>query len=132
MLVSALRHSQIGLLGNKNAEDFSIDNDEVKKIIKIIKNRCKKALIDNDIVSKEVDKNIDEITKLWNSRVEKCKAQPIGLVYDNKENGLDKSSETLLCDFHDAPLYSGPPWPTLQSMRNIEYVAAIEIIEPYG
>ena len=45
----------------------------------------------------------------------------------NNVNGeIDKSLDSLLCNFDDGDYFNAPPWPTLNSMRNIENISAIE------
>ena len=61
---------------------------------------------------------------MWSSKVEQCKSTNMRLVYDS--NG-DRAFDSLLCDFSESDDSYKIPWPTLQSMRNIENIAAIEI-----
>ena len=126
VVICAIRHSVIGLLANEEALNFDPENDNIKKVIQKIKNRCGQA-IDNEDVLKEVKKNIDDVVNTWSQMVSEGVTNRRRLAYDNNVNGqLDKSLDSLLCDFDDGNYFSAPPWPTLQSMRNIENIGAIE------
>lgn len=126
VVISAIRHSQIGLLANEEALNFDLENDNIKRVIVRIKNRCAQAIDDEDTLN-EVKKNIDDVVNIWSQSAEQSKSNNRRLAYDNKATGeIDKSLDTLLCDFYEGNYYSAPPWPTLQSMRNIENISAIE------
>jgi len=126
VVICAIRHSVVGLLTNEEALNFDPENDNIKRVIQKIKNRCGQA-IDNDNVLNEVKKNIDDVVNTWSQSVVEGKANRRRLAYDNNVNGeIDKSLDSLLCDFDDGNSFSAPPWPTLQSMRNIENIGAIE------
>ena len=123
VVISAVRHSQIGLLENEAAFKFDSEDVDLKKVILKIKNRCKNS-IDNKDTLNEIERHIDDIVFLWSSKVEQCKSTDMRLVYDN--NG-DRAFDSLLCDFSESQDSYKIPWPTLQSMRNIENLGAIEI-----
>ena len=123
VVVSAVRHSQIGLLENEAAFKFDSEDADLKKVILKIINRCKNS-IDNEDMINEIERNIDDIVFMWSSQVEQCKSTGMRLVYNNDG---DRALDSLLCDFSESNDYSRSPWPTLQSMRNIENIGAIEI-----
>jgi hypothetical protein len=123
VVISAVRHSQIGLLENDAAFKFDSDDTDLKKVILKIKNRCKNS-IDNKDTLNEIERHIDDIVFLWSSKVEQCKSTDMRLVYDNLG---DRAFDSLLCDFSESHDSYKIPWPTLQSMRNIENIGAIEI-----
>ena len=56
-LVIAIRHSGIGLLDNKGAENFDPSMDKVKKVLKSLKIRIKNASINKEV--KKFPSNID-------------------------------------------------------------------------
>jgi hypothetical protein len=126
VVICAIRHSVVGLLANEEALNFNPENDNIKRVILKIKNRCGQA-INNENVLNEVKKNIDDVVNTWSQIVSEGATNRRRLAYDNNVNGqLDKSLDSLLCDFNDGNYFSAPPWPTLQSMRNIENMGAIE------
>ena len=129
VVISAIRHSVNSLLANHDAINFDPESDNIKRVIQQIKNRCGQAN-NNKAIINEVNKNIDDVVNKWSQTISKSKTNRRILAYDNNVNGeIDKSLDSLLCDFDEEQqinFFSAPPWPTLQSMRNIENLAAIE------
>ena len=126
VVISAIRHSVPGLLANHDAINFDPESDHIKKVIKQIKNRCAQANNNKAVIS-EVNKNIDEVVNTWSQMISTSKTNRRRLAYDNNVNGdIDKSLDSLLCNFDDGDYFNVPPWPTLNSMRNIENISAIE------
>ncbi len=119
-LVVAIRHSGIGLLANEVAGEFDINNKDVKKVIKELKNRCSLALNHNKEATDKVHGHIDKLVKEWGEEVQYCNDNKIKLVY----NSNDRSYSNLLCNFDD----NNGKWQTLQSMRNVENSALIKLL----
>jgi len=126
VVISTIRHSVTGLLSNHDAINFDPESDHIKRVIKQIKNRCAQANNNKAVIS-EVNKNIDDVVNTWSQMISISKTNRRRLAYDNKVNGeIDKSLDSLLCNFDDGDYFNAPPWPTLNSMRNIENISAIE------
>ena len=118
-LVIAIRHSGIGLLANKDANAFDMNNEDIKKVVKVLKIRCKNALKDNNEAIDKINEHIEKLAKEWCSEVKYCEENKIKLVYNSK----DKSYSNLLCNFGE----KNGKWQTLQSMRNVENSALIKL-----
>lgn len=121
-LVIAMRHSEIGLLGNKGAEDFSADSSEVKKVVKVFKNRVRNASSEKADIEKTLE-HIDHLINEWFSEVERCNEEHLNLRYSPK----DRSAEALLIPFEDETKTNGL-WKTLNSMRNVEKTGLFKIV----
>ena len=131
VVICAIRHSVAGLLANHEAINFDPESDNIKRVIQQIKNRCGQS-INNKAVINEVNKNIDDVVNTWSQMISISKTNRRRLTYDNNVNGeIDKSLDSLLCNFDDGDYFNAPPWPTLNSMRNIENIAAIETKKLY-
>ena len=121
--VIAIRHSGLGLLTNDSAMQFNPQDEQVRKLIKLFKTRCKGAIGDISTDAKErqsnVNNHIDSLVNEWAEEVEYCNKNQTRIAYFSK----DKSYINLLCDFgKDNGL-----WETLQSMRNVENSALIKV-----
>ena len=126
VVISTIRHSVTGLLSNHDAINFDPESDHIKRVIKQIKNRCAQANNNKAVIS-EVNKNIDDVVNTWSQMISISKTNRRRLAYDKNVNGeIDKSLDSLLCNFDDGDYFNAPPWPTLNSMRNIENISAIE------
>ncbi len=118
-LVIAIRHSGVGLLKNEKAEDFDRNDDAVKKVVRELKIRCKKA-INNTQEQKATEKNINILIEEWKQYVDYCNEQRMSLVYHSK----DRAQANLLCDFDK----NNGLWKTLNSMRNVENTALMKLL----
>jgi len=126
VVISAIRHSVNSLLANHDAINFDPESDNIKRVIQQIKNRCGQAN-NNKAIINEVNKNIDDVVNTWSQMISISKTNRRRLAYDNNVNGeIDKSLDSLLCNIDDGDYFNVPPWPTLNSMRNIENISAIE------
>jgi len=120
-LVIAIRHGDVGLLENDNAELFDPEKDEIKKVIKEMKFRVSLAM-DNEEKINQVHEHIDKLVKDWHDEAKYSERNRRNLKYYSKKN--DKSFDNLLRNFdEDRGL-----WPTLQSMRNVENVALMKLL----
>lgn len=115
-LVIAIRHSNIGLLENRTARSFDPDNDNVKKVIKELKQRIRLAIND----SKKTEDHIDELAEAWHNETKLREVNRRNLVYFSNDRG----SDNLIRNFDEKQGL----WPTLQSMRNVENTALIKIL----
>ncbi|SFV89296.1 Superfamily II DNA and RNA helicase [hydrothermal vent metagenome] len=118
-LVIAIRHSNIKLLDNNRAGDFDKTSDAVKKVIQLLKIRCKNAISNNNTKIQTLA-HIDKILDDWQAEVAYCQKNRIKMVY--YEN--DRGSHNLICNFDK----DNGLWQTLQSMRNVENSALIKLI----
>lgn len=118
-LVIAMRHSGVSLLENEKAEDFDRNDDAVRKVIRELKIRCKKAI--NNLQEQEsTSGNIDALIGEWEQHVDYCNEQRMSLVYHSN----DRAQANLLCDFDK----SNGLWKTLNSMRNVENTALMKLL----
>lgn len=125
-LVIAIRHSNIGLLNNDNAELFNPESLEVKKVIKVMKHRVSLAMdseTEDDMKKiSAVNTHIDKLVNEWVKEVQYCvKNKRNFKYYFNKD---DSSFDKLLRNFDEKEGL----WPTLQSMRNVENVALMKLL----
>ncbi len=120
-LVIAIRHGDVGLLGNDTAELFDPEKDEIKKLIKEMKYRVSLAMDDEEKIN-QVHEHIDKLIKDWHDEAKYSERNKRNLKYYSKKN--DKSFDNLLRNFDD----DRGLWPTLQSMRNVENVALMKLL----
>ena len=120
-LVIAMRHSGIGLLSNKGAENFNAESAEVKKVIKAFKIRIKNAFVDTSSADKALA-HVDHIIAEWQSEVDRCHEGNLNLRY----NPTDKSAEALLVSYDESNIRG--LWKTLNSMRNVEKTGLFRIL----
>mgnify|MGYP000680381515 CR=1 FL=1 len=118
-LVIAIRHTGIGLLNNKGAEKFDPNNPQVKKVIKILKNRIGHACQSKDTANKAYE-HIDYLIDEWASEIKNC----TNLRYDPK----DKSADALLIPYEEGKAKQGL-WKTLNSMRNVEKTGLLKLVK---
>jgi len=118
-LVIAIRHSGIGLLHNKGAEEFNSQADSVKKVVSELKLRCKYAA-ESPKEYQASTKNIDLLLGQWQKYVEYCNEQSMNLVYYSNDRG----EANLLSNFDE----KNGLWKTLNSMRNVENTAFMKLL----
>jgi len=118
-IVVAIRHSDIGLLDNNNAGDFDKNIDKVKKVINVLKIRCKNA-IDNSDARQQTMRHIDKLLDEWQAEKEYCDENRAKMVFYE----TDRGSQNLICNFDQ----KNGRWQTLQSMRNVEKSALVKLI----
>ncbi len=123
-LVIAIRHSGIGMLNNECAEKFDKQSDDIKKVIRDLKMRCKSA-IENLQEKKTTIQNIDTLVEEWQQNIKYCNKQRINLVYNSKDRG----EANLLCHFDDSFDNKNGLWKTLNSMRNVEKTALMKLLQ---
>ncbi len=121
-LVIAIRHSGIGLLNNKGAENFNSDSAQVKKVIKLLKIRIKNACIDTGKADKTL-KHLDQLISEWDSEVERCNEESFNLRFDPKNK-----EEALLIPYEDETKTNGL-WKTLNSMRNFDKTGLFKVVK---
>ena len=115
-LVIAVRHSCPKLLKNGTAGNFDPDDEKVKGIIEVLKQRCMRA----DLVrAVEIDKHIDLLVDEWYGRATQAETYQINYSMRDNERG-----ERLLYS-HDANIKG--LWPTLNSMRNVENSGVLKV-----
>lgn len=127
-LIIALRFSDIGLLENNKAGHMNLESKEVKSVIRTFKKRIKDAIQQGSRITDQeksklnkVEKLVDELLEQWRSEIEFNEYS--NLVYNSKDRG----TSNLICNFEESE-GNGIPWPTLQSMRNVENVALTRLI----
>lgn len=118
-LVIAMRHSGVGLLENEKSEEFVRNDDAIKKVVRELKIRCKKA-INNTQEQKATDENVDALLEEWKGHIDYCNEQRMSLVYFSS----DRAQANLLCDFDK----NNGLWKTLNSMRNVENTALMKLL----
>ena len=116
-LITAFRHSNIGLLKNKSAMNFDKDDSKVKVLLDIIKKRIKNT-IDDNVARKHITAHIDSLVSEWMDYIHEAGVSRRSLVYSSN----DKSYLKLLCRFGD----TDGLWQTLESMRTVEDSALIK------
>jgi len=121
-LVSAVRHSENGLIKNSDAEKFDASNVLILKILRLIKSRIKYALLGSASEKLEIIEDcglqLTKIAEEWASEIESS----TNLRY----NASDKSADSLLVAFEQHNKGVGL-WPTLNSMRNVEKTGLFEV-----
>lgn len=118
--VIAIRHGNLGLLSNEAAAQFDPENEQIRKLIKHFKIRCKLAIGKDKKTISNVNHHIDNLVNEWAEEVQYCTKNKTRLAYFEK----DKSYSNLLCDFGK----NNGLWETLQSMRNVENSALMKIL----
>lgn len=122
-LVSAVRHSENGLVRNADAELFCPSNPVISKVITLIMKRIKSAILGDDegerrLVLKECEAHLKRLVEEW--------VNEIDVAINLRFNAADKSAESLLVNLDGNKERSGL-WPTLNSMRNVEKTGLFEI-----
>ena len=117
-LVIAIRHSGLSFLGNKQAGKFDPTTDYVKKVIHVLKLRCRNA--DSERAT-ETAIHIDRLIDQWRVEALRCHEEKRQLNYESRDN----NSERLLYNHDD--VVKGL-WATLQSMRNVENTALLKLL----
>lgn len=117
-LVIALRHAGIGLLRNDKAGSFDPDSGDVKKVVKILKQRFSLASEDKACTEK-IHAHIDELVRSWHNESQYSKLNKRNIVYYSRDLG----SDNLIRNFDEKQ----GVWPTLQSMRNVENTALMKM-----
>lgn len=118
-LVIAVRHTSGPLLSNGNAGKFNPDEDHLAKTIEELKNRC--GLADHERAS-QTSMHLDKLVNEWKAQVALCENQKRKMNYHVPDN--DNVADRLLYSYNDK--IKGR-WVTLQSMRNVEDTALMEI-----
>ncbi len=121
-IVIAMRHSNIGLLDNKGAENFNSDQVEVKKILRLLKIRLQNASSNKELLEETLE-HVDSLINEWTLEVERCNEERLNLRFNPK----DGSSEALLSSFENKAKAQGM-WKTLNSMRNVEKTGLFKIV----
>ena len=109
--------------GKRHRGKFDASNESVQELINAFKRRVNLACSspqEADASEKDVEKLLDELQQ----EVDRCKTQHLNLRYNSRDN----SSESILRSF-DNPRDSGL-WKTLNSMRNVESSALLELQVP--
>ncbi|GHU12581.1 DNA helicase [Betaproteobacteria bacterium] len=111
-LVIAIRHSGGHLRSNNKAGQFDSGDDYVKKVVEILKRRCKRA---DPQRATETAAHIERLVEQWHTEAVVCKESRRQLNYH--ERGNVNNANRLLYN-HDDQIKG--LWATLQSMRNVE------------
>ncbi len=119
-LVTAVRHGILTLSANDKAESFSPEQTEVKKVLRIMKQRIASAIQDS-ISIETVHNHLDELVTEWHEEIQLSDSKKRNLVYYSR----DRASDNLLCNFGEE---RKGRWPTLQSMRNVEKSALMKLL----
>jgi hypothetical protein len=118
-VIIAVRHSCGNLLANQKAGCFDPSDGQVARTIETLKNRCRQA--DKERAANTA-RHIDQIVEQWKAEVQLCKASRRQLDY----HAPDKNKVTdRLIHNHDDKIRGW--WATLQSMRNVENTALMEL-----
>ncbi|MDR3088260.1 MAG: hypothetical protein LBU39_00370 [Desulfobulbaceae bacterium] len=117
-LVIVIRHAGRLLLGNNKAGKFDSGDDDIKKVVEILKRRCKQA--DPQRASETVA-HIDRLVEQWHREAVLCKEFRRQLNYHERANV--NNADRLLYN-HDDQIKG--LWATLQSMRNVEDSALLK------
>ncbi len=114
------------MLENNKAGNLDIDDELVKKVIRIMKIRSKKAIKDNSEVVSKTDKHIDKLMNEWQKLIEYEKDELGGRMPKIRysKNNDDDSYSNLICNFEEEIGL----WETLQSMRNVESSASLKLL----
>lgn len=119
-LVTAVRHCIPTLSADDKAESFSREQPEVRKVLRIMKQRIAAAM-DDRISIETVHNHLDKLVTEWNEEIQLSDSKKRNLVYYS----TDRASDNLLCNFGEE---RKGRWPTLQSMRNVEKSALIKLL----
>ena len=119
-LVISVRHSCSQLLVNKSAGDFDPNDERVKKVIEILKQRCTQADPDH---ATEIGKHIDTLVGEWCDRATQACRGKFRLSYQGPRR--DRAIDRLLYS-HDDKIEG--LWLTLNSMRNIESSGVLKVL----
>lgn len=121
-LVIALRYSCPTLLPDRGAAEFDPDDEKIRKVIEYLKRRCKDAAPGR---YEQVERHIDELVHAWRENVEHSNKRRRDLRY--RVNSNEVGANRLLISYEEADGLQGRvPWPTLNSMRNVEDSALIK------
>lgn len=119
-LVIVVRHSCRHLLGNEKAGKFDPEDEQVQRILNMLKARCARS--DKERAN-ETAAHLDDLVEQWASRAVQVNRDRRQLDYQGSDN--DRVSERLLFN-HDDKIRG--LWPTLQSMRNVENSALLKML----
>ncbi len=119
-LVTAIRHSIPTLSADDKAESFSPELTDVKKVLRIMKQRLASAMSDSKSIE-TVQNHLDELVAEWHEETRLSDSNKRNLVYYS----TDRASDNLLCNFGEE---RKGRWPTLQSMRNVENSALMKLL----
>jgi len=121
-LVSAVRHSEDGLVRNSDAEKFDESNVAISKLLQQILVRIKSALLgssgEKQLVIDDCEKHLTKLVYEW--------VNEISLATNLRYSASDNSADSLLIAFDESKGRTGV-WPTLNSMRNVEKTGLFEI-----
>jgi hypothetical protein len=119
-LVIVVRHSCPQLLANNKAGSFDPADQQVRKVVDMLKRRCARSDVER---ADEIAAHIDNLVEEWHDRAIYAEQARCHLDYQCSDN--DRANERLLFN-HDAKIKG--LWPTLQSMRNVENSALLRIL----
>lgn len=117
-LVIAIRHACPNLLGNKQAGKFDPETDHVKKVVHVLKLRCRNADAER---ATDTALHIVRLIDQWRLEALRCHEEKRQLNYESRDNNADR----LLYNHDD--VVKGL-WATLQSMRNVENTALLKLL----
>ena len=121
-LVSAVRHSENGLMQNSDAEQFDASNATISKLLHQLIVRIKSALLGNSrekqLVLEDCETHLMKLVDEW--------ANEIDSATNLRYKASDKSADSLLISIDDSKGRTGL-WPTLNSMRNVEKTGLFEV-----
>ena len=118
-LVIAMRHGMPTLSANENAELFDPARHDVKKILRMMKQRIARSLSNKETI-KVVQNHLDDLICEWHTETRLSDSKKRNLDYFSKDGG----SDNLLRNFDEKQGL----WPTLQSMRNVENTALMKLL----
>lgn len=118
-LVIALRHSCAFMRANNAAGDFNPVDECVAKVIETLKSRCARA---DSQRAGETARHLDALVQAWREEANHCAATRVQLLYQAPSN--DKANARLLHSYGDKVRGL---WETLNSMRNVENTALLDI-----
>ena len=125
-LIIAIRHGHGGLLSNDTAVNFNENDRAISIIISEFKKRCENALNGNIESHIKVSEHIDKLIKAWQDEIINLGGKR-NLKYSSI-SGNDKGSSYLLCRYEESNFQSDPPpWPTLNSMRNVDKTCLVKL-----
>jgi len=119
-LVIAVRHCCRGLRGNQTAGDFEADSSDVKKVLDLLTQRCRRA---DPVHAIEVEKHLQLLVEQWKTEVLRCRQDRRRLDYQAPSG--NNATDRLLYN-HDDRIQG--LWSTLQSMRNVENTALLKLL----